>query len=1005
MHNDAAHAPDYDLLNAALNATFFGGRYRLAPVFLDLESELIGDAAARVGVEPDEFITVMTRLVRTTLRWQPGQSPYQWHLHQLAAWDRAGREEPPPFTALLAALALAAEHMRSDEHFSSQNYYVRLFEVFGAVDETEQNRLRNNAADTKILWEALNLWLADNDFELGRPTAKPAPVTWEYAGYALSQALVRKADRARFHSLFRECRLSPHERITEPEMQQYLYEWMRGAEPTPWLKRIWKSQDLRSRIAAAACAELEAWDGAVEGGEDGVQERKLSWALSLETFPAARLHMYLSAAARADVDTFGLQLASGAPEAARAAFADANGLHLTRSIDGAISILEPVAQIGLNSLMLAPFTLMSEDGAIRFVRSAKPVIPLGKLDGSPYYREVSRVSFLRPHAVLCHEQWRERAESLLQISARQGYRVWRSAQLRGLPADWLLFSGVQIMRRAPVTDTHLAVLTPLADGIAIDIDGGVRISQGVYHCSAAPEITANMPQGNFTLRLTDPAGGIVEQAHGNICRLALSKHEPWPADNFTIEAVVEGRVRSSAQISFRSADTPRRARGDETPKAYGLDEATPSAALSATAASAEAGVSGLVFRGVCEVAAVAAASGPPLQHDGADEDPPGLEDYKPDSASGLRETCILRGRHEWRVDAFNKGDDPHAPFWRACADCGSHVLSPPNRIFKKRRKGGSTVIPVPRPPQIAARRAARVHPDMVYDALCYLGQGTWKRFQDLTAAEDTGALAAHTWASNLTALGFADFTLDADMRAPVSWQVTPPVLIFTNESTAFFSGFRSSVLLLEINARMQAAGALTLVEERDFAPSALHFTGVTLEAAKAALDDLEAPGFGKILVAMSPAAAIACAHPSATALQSLMRPIGLERVEGLKRFDPASALWRSAENSSGEGAYRGDYAGRRYFYVSADGKMTEGPYWLVKLRRARRAQIRLHGYDAARDAFQAVLGCDLPPLLQRALCATSGHLPFIENGKLLYRGAGAQNAAQILAKLYSEDHA
>ena len=999
-----AAATEYFKVNEALNRIFFGGRFKLLPVYLDLEDDLISEAAAILEIADGDCRYAIADATAATFYTGTGQSPYTWHIKLLHTWADGDRSDGPPFTALLTTLALAAERMREDAHYSAQNYYERLFEILGVTDETYKNRLKQSAFQTKDFWEALNAWLTENDFDFGRPTAKPVN-NWQFAGYPLSQALVRKADRQRMHACFAERGLAPHEKLTEGEMTQYLHDWMRTPDASPWLRRIWGNFDLRPRVATAACAELESWDGGELDSDDTLHKRRLSWIASLPLFPKPNLRLYLSAASDGEAIA-GLTLPESASRAASTAFEQTGGeMWLSPSHEGGFAVLEPLSKIALSPLMLAAFELEAPSVGLKFGRGARPIIPFVKPDTGPHYREVSRVSFLRSHLVLCHEKWRDTADALLRTTARNGYKEWRAQGLPGLPPEWVLFSGVEILRIAETSDTDLSALTPLAEGISIELSGGLRLSQGIYHCRAAPEVTASTPEGALKLRVRDAQEQTIAETtqRASSHSLSLASVGPWRPEAFTIEAEA-GTAKRSLQISFRSADAVKPVPAGTPQHHYLLNSDEPRLALSATTgqSAGAVGVQGMIVCGADTPPPVSAEVRPVASEAEGEEEPVEPQgDYQLHHVSGLEEACLLRGYHQWDVDYVPPGADPNAPVWMKCQDCRLRVLSAGNRWRRAQFAGRNrapkrkTERPIMRP---------RVEPDasaaLVYDALCYLSSGPWSRFSDIVSSGAT-ALSAHVWASSLHALGFLDITYDTAARSPLSWSIPAPALVFTSSTRAFLSGFRNDALREEIRDRLCSNGAVETVRARTHAPEAIYFNGLR-QAECASLVASIRDGRGRpVSIAANASLQIAAAHPPLSALEQIMMPAGIETKDGLKKFDPASGRWRQAEDTRTSGAYRADYAGRTYFLVEADGSMRSGPYWLVKLLAAKRSGVRLHGYDINISAFQAVLGCGLPPLLERALAASTGELPIVERGKLIYENVPRDLAAHILAKLYT----
>lgn len=1002
----------YGAVNDAINRVIFDGRHKLGPVYLEIEGQVTNEIAAHLSIPATDCVDVISKAVAASLTWNR-QDPFSWHLSELDAWSALERFGTPPFTALLAALSIAAERMRADHVYSAQNYYERLFEVLGIDNESRKNSLRQNAKSTRGFWEALNLWLAQNDFDFGRPTAKRIN-DWPYVSFALSQALLRRGDRERIHNLFVEYGLAPHEKLTDAEMTLYLHEWMRGPAPSSWLKRIWASPDLRPRVAAAACAELEAWEGVGEAAEAGGQRRRLSWAASLQTFPRRELRMFMSAAGADDDSQITLTLPTGLEPAAASAFEHCtNGLWLTPSASGEIAVIEPVQDIALSPLMLASFELEANEGGMSFHRAARAIVPMVKLDTGAFYREVSRISFLRPHLVLCHEKWGDRVSSLLKLSARQGFTKWTAQALRGLPQEWLLFSSVEMLRGPSVTGGDLQALAPLSQGVSIEMAGGLRLSQNLWHAAAPPEITAAGPAGPLALELRNAAEEAVAAngSKGSSCRLTLSREQSWDASDFTLTASIAGKVRSEVSLSFRSADQPRRLTADGQLNAYRVAQSDPVGFL--TAKPTDGAFRGLFIRGMGLHGVSQAVAGPHAieldaisgAQNAEDEMPTEMEGrYKLHSVDGLQETCVLRGHHYWIVDAFNAGDDPRDDKWMTCRSCKSRVLTrnrgaPPKKTMRRLTPTGATR--AEGPPPMGARTIQAPGPDLILDAIFYLGSGSWRRLQDLAATQDGPVVAAQRLSQALISLGHIDVSYDDRLRSQLNWVAAPPALVFTPSGSAFLAGFRNEVLLDTISACLVAAGGALEVTVQEDAPAAYIWSGLDPSKAEHFLAKIQDVHGRKLAVTRGFTAAVASNGPTVSELAAHMRPIHLDGPKDLQRFDPGSGTWRAVNAIDSMGAYRGDYAGRRYIFCDSMGSQREGSFGLVKLLAARAAGLKLHSYDPRTRVFQAVLGCDPPGLYSRALTASSGLIPQRAGPKLHYCGIDPNDATLILSKLYS----
>lgn len=1006
MAFDSPAVLPYAIVNRAVNEVIFDGRFKLAPVYLDIEGDVEADLAARLGLKPGECLQAIARAVAATMKWK-AYDPFCWHSSELQTWNELERPEGPPFSALLAVLSLAAERMRADEDYSAQNYYERLFEVLEVETDSRKSALRQNAKSVLPFWLALNQWLAENDFEYGRPTAQQIN-SWQYAGYALSQALVRDADRKRLHGLFADYGLAPKETLTTAEMSLYLHEWMGGGAASAWLKKIWASPDLRPRVAEAACSELQAWEG--ESEATGQARRRLTWAAALQDFPP-RLRLLLSASgSQADAeDVSALRLTGEVSPAAAAAFASCpDGVQLVPLASGDISAIEPVASLALSPLMLASFELEDCESGLRFQKAARAIIPLVKLDTGPFYREVSRLSFLRSHLVLCHVQWLKPVESHLTLNARQGFRILTPHELPGLAADWVLFTKVELLRAPHTTHANLQALVPLSEGVSVEASGGLRLAAGLWHSEAPPEITAAGLYAPMALQLQKASGETIAEVsiQATSCRLTLGPELELDATDLSLVVTEAGRSRPGASFSFRSGEHPRRL-PQSAPPAFDLRPGVTSSLISAAPSLDFPGpwARGLLVEGVTLAGPQEVLPASPVLPAVTGEASAGEEEaYQLHTVDGLEETCVLRGYHYWDCQDFDAGDDPRDDKWMTCRSCANRVLTrnrgaaPKRRTAPGARRSVSTAAPS-KPPGMLPRKPRDISASTVFDALCYLGQGSWSKFQDLAGAGGQPEFAVHRMAQDLFALGHIDLIYDSRLRTPVAWSVAPPVICLA-EGGVFAAGFRNNALLEEMSRRLEPHGGILDVTPVENGPSRYFWKLPQPAAAAAAVEGLRDRHQRPVRLVQDAGLALASASPFVREIINAMPALRLESADDLQAFDLGRGVWRKADDASTPGAYRGGYGGRRYFFTAQDGSQTEGPYAVVKLAAARAQGLRLHSYDAARREFHSVAGCEPPGLLSRALASFTGLPPERVDGRVTYHGVPPEAAALVFSKLY-----
>jgi hypothetical protein len=1002
---------DYWHLNDVLNREFFSGQFAHQPVYLDLEDEARRDIATELGIAEDEVEEHLGLRVAETCE-AGGTNVYKWHQENLEAWLLQGRKSPPPFTALLCALSLAAERMRQGKRFSANNYYERLFAVLGIEDGTEKSKFKQSAKHTRRFWRTLNQWLIEQDLELGRPTAKQVN-SWRYVSYALSQALVRDADRKRFHELFVQFGLSPFEEVNEAEMMLFLDEWMASGNTSAWLKKIWTEPDLRERVCTAAVFELQAWDGAgAENNSEGLADKKFSWAASLSSFPSRRLQLFLSAMDKFDENSSTLALSDGAPVAAKKAFENCSeGTWLSSAAGADFVILEPTKDIELSALMLASFELEEAGTGKLYAHAARPVIPLIKLETGAYYREVSRTSLLRRHLIICHESWQAQVRQHLEMYAHSDFKELNARELPGLPADWALFQDVEMLGIANEVHNDLQSLVPLSEGVSMQIVDGLNLSPGTWHQGAPPSVMAASEDGDIKIQLreenfSDVSRVLLESdSSGATCSLQISEAEIPEGANLYVVAVQGKQDKAEKHFSLRSANVPRpilNAGLEYQPE--GTSATSWMTAQSPQETGDDAGkVVGMIApeTGLDPVGADTTQSFF-LDIDDTYESESFSNEFRLNRIDGLGETCVIRAYHYWMCPTIQPDGDKKAAKLMNCKDCGLSVLAR-QRGGKRKSKKGKAPRPVPQTVapvgNITRGRHLDITPDLLLDALCYLGSGNWRSFQSIASTGADEPWFPSEFARNLQDLGHLDLQMNSSLSRTEQWSISPPTLVVTGNK-AFLSGFRTSKLVEAVEQALQEIGAKPIHAPQEGSPNRLAWEGLDINSARDATNEIADPHGRPITVVGSPAAFIV---QSAVPLRAILEELPSAHFDSppdLARFNPRNGKWERCENSREPAAYRTTFAGRRYFLRTSSGDCKEASFEIVKVLAAASERVRLHGYDPDTRVFEAAPGCGPPGLLRRALVASSGALPSIENGRLRYEDVPPAIAARVMTILY-----
>ena len=79
--------PGFELVNDAVNATFFDGRFEALPVYLAVEDKVSDELAFRLGVSKEAVIPLIGAAIVSTLRWTNRTNIYAFHTDAVVGID------------------------------------------------------------------------------------------------------------------------------------------------------------------------------------------------------------------------------------------------------------------------------------------------------------------------------------------------------------------------------------------------------------------------------------------------------------------------------------------------------------------------------------------------------------------------------------------------------------------------------------------------------------------------------------------------------------------------------------------------------------------------------------------------------------------------------------------------------------------------------------------------------------------------------------------------------
>ena len=991
----------YAEINKALNEALLSGRYESRPVYLVLNKVARQQVAYSLSCDPDEVDEYCCGEVSKYLK-RTGD-PYQQFNGLLPRWNKS-RPDPNkefPFTALLFLLSHAAELMVSDGEFRATNYYQRLAKITGVP----VGHLSQYGRSTERFWLALNKWLTDNDLRYGRPTAQQVNAN-RYVGIAMSQAILREADRQRLHDMFQKYGFTGTDTITEGEIAQYLSSWMSTTRPTSQLKAAWAKAELRSRICEIAVAEISEWASQAGNGAAAAGGSRMSIAASFRRDLLARsLSLWIGKEANVEPAPFTV----AGPTAAR--------VELANSSFGNFATLEPRSAIDLGQAMLTGLSLVGTDGST-LAWNPRAVIPLRRSEKGNYWTEVSRVTLGIEHLVLVRDDKAIRAavDRILGQAAAPGYSMHGPTSLKGVPTGWLLYEAVQVLQVVPGCDGFEAALVPVGMSSGLQLSGGLRLGQGIWHSWKPPAAfcDARSPAVRIEARQGTSRDGdliAVSLSVDGETSLHLEK-EALPADGVVyLEALDGDETIGSTSLLLRSAARPRpldrQSRGQlgyvgnqRVVEIAGLERPVARGGSSPDTADERASEVDVSAFGKSGIVTEEAADEAPLELSYASSSRAGVPVTSMPLEEQMKLPCAVRGFHHYQVEYVPPGYPKTAPVSMECRGCSVSLLKRRGPISEPatRRPG-----PSPARLQPAATRAAVPVPDtdldLWLDAFGFLGEGPASALEVLGASMDIEAWRAVAWLRDFSWLGHLDVALAKDHR-PAHWCVAPPALVFVAPERAFLAGFRNEQLLGDVGRVASEIDGSISRQSLPGQPALVEVDGFPLEIAEAVLGDVIDPHGRKLAIGKNAAFNLAAFSRASGSPYADFTAISVGKPEALQRFDAPTGRWKAATSLDGPAAFRFAYAGTVYCFVDERGRCFSGPHELVKTAAARLQGTRLHAYDPASRTFFSRLGCEPPGLLGRALVLSSGRLPTREAGCSKFANVALPVASLVLECLY-----
>jgi len=975
----------YEQVNAALNDVLFSGRFAGRPVYLSLDNksrDLLANKLHHTGTGLKDKIA---KIVGGTL--DSIGDPYVTQCLQAKSWRKHHTSSPPSFTALLFALSHAAGLMTAEGDFGAGNYYDRLSRAL----DFPAPALRAHGKSTLFFWRMFSAWLAENDFEYGRPTAK-AFNSNTYVNYPQSQAVIRAGDRHLFHHLFERFQLSRSDSVSVSEIEQYVASWIHSSASNSRLKSAWAKRELRKRFCEIVQAELEEWSDETQSGTgEKTRVSRLSLACSLvQQFPKPRLH--LSLGRNGDI-----------PTSLFVEHSTQNGFkaRLANEIFGSLATLTPNPMDAMSGILNVGLSMSSHYGSLTW--SPRLVIPMRKSEEGPYWIEAARVGFGTSHLVLVKDipRLRREIDTYLSEASSGSARIATPDSLPGLPDGWVAYTDFQIIVSGldMATRKDLEPLAPLQDQAGIVPDGGLRLASGIWHAHSPPSLNFMSTAGPTQLE-------IIPYSEENEAPLVLQKEQSRQANikagqlvdlgpgEYIATACSGDEQTAEATIILRSASAPR-------PLArQGAGELEYLNPISARPKSLD-GLPALEHsQNPLERLQVGSRqNGAPLTA----ELPKGSADAnrwhltRPLIKAGGQENCVTNGYHIWLCETPDRDAPRSIPVLMQCKKCGQSILTK-NRGKKPTSTSKTTHSPISWSSSQAV--VPDIDHDLFLDALCFLGSGSIAKLESLLAGDTDQPWRVTQLATNYSALGFIDLHRDPSSGRILAWSVPSPTVTFRDNRTAIYSGFRSRETCVWLKSFAASLGGKAIFSPIAGRPASITIQEIDFGKFSAAITEKVDPLGRSWSVIEDIAGHYSQLFKMLQPIGGAMSPASIAGGDINAYYDTLKAKWLQVTNPQDSGAFRAGFAGTIYAYRDEGGNCVTGPYQLVKLLAARDNGSRLHHYREASNTFLSTLGAEPIGLYERALVSSSGALPETSNGLLHYQGVPNELGQMIIHQLY-----
>lgn len=1026
----------YKELNALLSAILFDETNRNRPVYIDLGEESRAVLADNLECSAEEVLSVIQQITSSHYKSNTSSDDFfGFASKSIIQWRRATNNDSSldyPELPLLVCLTSAALDMGGDREFNALAYYPRLASLLEIDDK--DGFAASYRSHSQMIWGNWNYWLdslLNSQYGIGTAFSIGAA---RHVGYALSQALVRSGDRKKLPAFFRKNGFSSHSSISNIDMQSFIDDWITStdsygnheATPSKPFQNLWDSPDARLRISEIVCRELELWDGRVPKirSEDGSLKEDIQIALeaTLSTFGGPQIKF-----------SFGVSGLEGKRES-NFNILDSVGSYQTISMisDSSGWMYPNVAKLPISSTDLLEKPITGKfDESIEVSRAPKRIAILRLDQATRRYREIERAELHTRMMILVNDHMTnvEAVRNILIDSSRVGFKEINSSNMKNIPANWTIFTDVELVQIPPEElikkRVLLEVLRPNRTG-ELTVSAGFQLpgNPPKWHCDYPIEVRSFVVGAHklslmLWLEKEDVRDLVLEEEYVAETFIRSFDAEYLVEGKYNIEVYVDGGEEPFASKVLRvsSSNTPDMViwnKADRLVYAVGLNSA------------------GIFTASNPETIDFEVIDGPFVVRDKNAELPQLVETQIPTqkwwstiSKSQAREQlalhlgsegtslCFQNGAHNWEIEAILPDNTrarrlvvTSSKTNGTCKNCGMKRLFPSTHWKMRPRSDRADT-----GASIQVRQASKVDVnslpevtdfyanwDMALDALMHLGGGGEAYLSAVSSNIDPSALFRHVFTSALEDLAHIDVARDSDAQV-IGWEINPSFAIEIKggfQLLGYWPKFSKQFLLEEYGPKYSEEKSTDSVSR------------VTLNSVSE--EDLvslcKREGI-EVNIVRTPALDMIQTIPTfRDAINDLPeKPLGL--FEEVNKYDPLSNSWLPGDDFEGAGGYRLKSSYKTQYCVISEESLSRKTMKFVSSSTAKHFEALvnhkrpLFGYAKADQQLFVPVGAPLPGLYSRAATLATGTLPVLDStGSLLvYQGISIEFATLLTQRI------